>query len=119
MLPHQYIADYEEKNMSALRYTPFAAAAATLAAALFSPAASAACYYIYAADSELIYRSFETPVDLSRPLHQTLPAVAPGGKMVFTLDTQGCEVVINKLPTRTQAPSATAPTPRPRRADRG
>ncbi len=96
---------------------PYAAAAATLAAALFSPAASAACYYIYAADSELIYRSFESPVDLSFPLHQTLSSVAPGGKMVFTLDTQGCEVVINKLPSRTKASAGAAP--RARRADRG
>jgi hypothetical protein len=104
----------EEKKMPAL---PYAAAAAALAATLFSPAASAACYYIYAADSELIYRSYEAPVDLSFPLHQTLSSVAPGGKMVFTLDTQGCEVVINKLPSRTKA--AVGAAPRARRADRG
>ena len=97
---------------------PYAAAAAALAATLFSPVASAACYYSYAADSELIYRSYEAPVDLSYQLHETLPSVAPGGKMVFTLDTQGCEVVINKLPSRTK-PSAASATPRARRADRG
>ena len=31
------------------------------------------------------------PVDLSLPLHQTLPKVAPGGKLVFSLDNHGCE----------------------------
>jgi hypothetical protein len=99
--------------MSAL---PYAAAAATLAAALFSPAASAACYYIYGPDTELIYRSYEPPVDMSFPLHQTLSSVAPGGKMVFTLDSQGCELTINKLATRSKG----APVPaRARRADRG
>lgn len=99
--------------MTALPY----AVATALAAALFSPAASAACYYIYAADSELIYRSYEPPVDMSYPLHQTLPAVAPGGKMVFSLDSQGCELTINKLPTRGK--SSAVPAPRARRADRG
>ena len=44
----------EERNMSAL---PHVAAVTALAAALFSPVASAAGYQIYAPDCELIYRS--------------------------------------------------------------
>ena len=45
-------------------------------------------------------------MDLSRPLHETLPRVAPGGKLVFSLDSHGCELEINKLP---QQPQARAP----------
>ena len=90
--------------MRALRY-----ATATVLAGLFSQPALAACYVVYGPDQEVIYRSMEPPVDLSRPLHETLPRVAPGGKLVFSLDSHGCELEINKLP---QPPQAGA-TPRP------
>lgn len=79
--------------MRALRY-----ATAIVLAGLFSQAASAACYVIYGPDEEVIYRSVEPPVDMSRPLHETLPLVAPGGKLIFSLDTHGCELEVNKLP---------------------
>ncbi len=79
--------------MRALRY-----ATAIVLAGLFSQAATAACYVIYGPDEEVIYRSVEPPVDMSRPLHETLPLVAPGGKLIFSLDTHGCELEVNKLP---------------------
>ncbi|NUN61055.1 MAG: hypothetical protein HUU13_08115 [Burkholderiaceae bacterium] len=87
--------------MRALRY-----ATASVLAGLFSQPALAACYVVYGPDQEVIYRSVEPPVDLSRPLHETLPRVAPGGKLVFSLDSHGCELEINKLP---QQPQARAP----------
>lgn len=64
--------------MRALRY-----ATAALMAGLSSQAATAACYVVYGPDQEVIYRSMEPPVDLSRPLHETLPRVAPGGAPHF------------------------------------
>jgi hypothetical protein len=84
--------------MKVLRY-----AAAAVVAGLFSQGALAACYVVYNADKEMVYRSPEPPVDLSRPLHQTLPEVAPGGSLVFSLDNFGCEAQFNKLPMKSQA----------------
>ena len=46
----------------------------------------------------MVYRAPEPPVDLSRPLHETLAEVAPGGTLVFSLDDYGCEVEVHKLP---------------------
>ena len=102
--------------MSAL---PHVAAVTALAAALFSPVASAACFLIYAPDGELIYRSIEPPVDMSYPLHQTLPKVAPGGKLIFSLDLHGCELTINKLSVRAGKPASVPLPVQDRRADRG
>lgn len=60
--------------------------------------ASAACYMVYSGAKQVIYRSQTPPVDMSRPLHQTIPLVAPGGSMVFALDNVGCELELNRLP---------------------
>ena len=97
--------------------------AAALIAALLSPSAFAACYAVYGPDQQVIYRASEPPVDLSRQLHETLPLIAPGSHMVFSLDATGCEVPLNKLPqagTVGQGAMAATPVPAPRaaRADR-
>ena len=47
----------------------------------------------------VVYRSMQSPVDLSSPLHLTLPQVAPGGRLVFALDNNGCELEVHKLDT--------------------
>lgn len=60
-------------------------------------AASAACYVVYAPDNTVVYRSFQSPVDLSRPLHVTMPQAAPGGRLVFALEPTGCEFEMDKL----------------------
>ena len=59
-------------------------AAAALVIGLFSQGASAACYVVYAADQTVVYRAPEPPVDLSRPLHETLAEVAPGGTRIVS-----------------------------------
>ncbi|WP_119966840.1 hypothetical protein [Simplicispira lacusdiani] len=78
----------------------FRTAATALAAGLLSQAALAACYVVYGPgpEQELVYRSVEPPVDLSRPLHETMPQVAPGGSLVFSRDHHGCDMPVNKLP---------------------
>jgi len=78
----------------------FRTAATALAAGLLGQAALAACYVVYgpAPEQELVYRSAEPPVDLSLPLHETLPRVAPGGSLVFSRDHYGCDMPVNKLP---------------------
>jgi len=90
----------------------FPGVAAALLCALVAQQAAASCYVIYGADGQVLYRRVEPPVDLSLPLHQTLPQAAPGGKLVFTLDNQGCEAEINRLASRRTAP-ATPPVPTP------
>ena len=77
---------------------PIIRPALTLAAALFAQGAWAACYVVHAADGQIVYRSQTPPVDLSRNLHETLPLVAPGGTLVFSPGSYGCELEINLLP---------------------
>lgn len=85
-----------------------AAGAAALCAALYSPQASAACHVVYGPGNEIVYRSVDPPVDLSRPLHETLPRVAPGAALVFVPASTDCAPAINRLPlVRASAPTAT------------
>lgn len=84
----------------------FPGVAAALLCVLVAQQAAASCYVIYGADGQVLYRSVEPPVDLSLPLHQTLPQAAAGGRLVFTLDDHGCEAEINRLATRRTAPAA-------------
>lgn len=76
--------------------------AAALALCLAGQAASAACFFVYGADQELIYRSSRAPVDLSQPLHLSMDQLAPGARMVFTLDEFNCITEINLLAERAQ-----------------
>lgn len=87
----------------------FRTAATALTAGLLSQATMAACYVVYGPgpEQELVYRSVEPPVDLSRPLHETMPQVAPGGSLVFSRDHFGCDMPVNKLP-QTPAQEAAA-----------
>lgn len=75
-----------------------ATAAAALMAGLFAQGSWAACYIVYGADKQIVYRSQIPPVDMSRPLHETVPRIAPGGTLVFSLDSNGCELEIHNLP---------------------
>ena len=93
--------------------------AAALVAALFSPWASAACYVVYGPDKDVVYRATEPPVDMSRPIHETLPLVAPGSTLVFSLDNYGCDQPINKLPLALASMPVAPAAMRPPRADRG
>ncbi len=89
--------------MTACRFALYAAA---LSAGLWSAAASAACYVVYSPAQQVIYRSQTPPVDLSRQIHQTLPAVAPGSTLVFSLDSSDCQVEFNRLPSAASMPAA-------------
>ncbi|MDA8443739.1 hypothetical protein [Paracidovorax valerianellae] len=103
--------------MPAIRY-----AAAALLAGFFSQGASAACYLVYSADQQIIYRSQRPPVDLARQVHETLPRTVPGGTLVFSLDNYGCELEINRLPASASlggmSRQPATMTPRRARADR-
>lgn len=73
--------------------------AALLALTATAQVANATCYMVYAPDSSVVFRSLKSPVDLSLPLHMTLPVVAPGGRLVFAPDGYGCEFETNNLDT--------------------
>lgn len=51
-----------------------------------------ACYTVYDRFDRVVYQSQTAPVDMSRPLHETLPARFPGGHMIFELGAE-CHVI--------------------------
>ncbi|HMZ85125.1 MAG TPA: hypothetical protein PKN26_06080 [Giesbergeria sp.] len=87
----------------------FRCAALALCGVLGAQQALATCYVVYGPDDQVLYRSTEPPVDLSLPLHQTLPKVAPGGKLVFSLDNHGCDAEVNRLTPKMALPAPTQP----------
>ena len=44
---------------------------------------ASACYTVYDKANRMVYNSPLAPVDMRRPLHETMPAAFPGGHMVF------------------------------------
>lgn len=66
--------------------------------------AMAACYTVYDRANHVVYNSPTPPVDMSRPLHETVPVAFPGGSMVFSTTGPDCP--------RVAAPAAPArPSP--------
>lgn len=63
---------------------------AALAAALVPATASASCFFIYGSKNQLLYRSTIAPVDLSRPLSESVRGRFPGGFLVMIPDETGC-----------------------------
>lgn len=51
-----------------------------------------ACYTVYDRSDRVVYQSQTPPVDMSRPLHETLQARFPGGHMIFSAGGE-CEVI--------------------------
>ena len=98
-----------------------ATTAAALMAGLFAQGSWAACYVIYGADKQIAYRSQTPPVDMSRPLHETVPRIVPGGALVFSLDSNGCELEVHNLPGAAAARAGTnaAPAVPAQRGQRG
>lgn len=91
---------------------------AAVAGTLLSQGALAACYVVYGPAQQVIYRSTQSPVDLSYQLHETVPVVVPGGTLVFTLDNGGCDFEVNQLAQYVQ-PKNSLQRARAPRAPRG
>lgn len=53
---------------------------------------ASACYTVYDRSERVVYQSEAPPVDMSRPLHETLPARFPGGHLIFNLSDE-CQVI--------------------------
>jgi hypothetical protein len=65
-----------------------------------------ACYTVYDAAGHLVYNDPSPPVDMSRPLHDTLPARFPGGHMVFDLEAACSEVQSSFAPVASAGSAA-------------
>lgn len=61
-----------------------------------------ACYTVYDRNNHVLYNAQTAPVDMSRPLHETVPVAFPGGTMIFGAGTD-CP---RDPPTRVSAPAA-------------
>ena len=59
--------------------------------------AQAACYTVYNAKSEVVYRSVEPPVDMSKQLHQTQSQLPAGSQVVFSPNNSICVTEVNEL----------------------
>jgi hypothetical protein len=64
-----------------------------------------ACYTVYDRGNAVVYHAQTPPVDMSLPIHQTLPAVFPGGHLVFdtSLDCPREQAAAARLPVRSGA----------------
>jgi len=71
---------------------------ALLAALAAASVNALACYTVYDRNDRIVYNAQRPPVDMSLPLHETLPRVFPGGHMVFAANTD--------CPASTAAPVA-------------
>ncbi|MES2362845.1 MAG: hypothetical protein V4646_13760 [Pseudomonadota bacterium] len=61
-----------------------------------------ACFMVYNAANQLVYSGMSPPMDMSYQIHERLPAVFPGGHMVF-----GDSAVCSVLDTRQASPVLT------------
>lgn len=66
-----------------------------------------ACFTVYDAQNRIVYQAQESPVDMSRPLHETMPRAYPGGHLVFG-DSLDCQ---QQSPSRTFLQAASSGTP--------
>jgi hypothetical protein len=76
-----------------------------LLAGLFAAASlpALACYTVYDRANRVMYQGDQPPVDMSRPVHETVPARFPGGTMIFDTSTSCPSLVASaaRAPTRT------------------
>ena len=73
-----------------------------------------ACYTVYDRNNNVVYNAQTAPVDMSRPLHETIPAAFPGGTMVFDASSTNCS---RDMPVRLSLP-VTPNKPSPLLTDR-
>jgi len=55
--------------------------------------ATASCYTVYD-PSGVVYHESTAPVDMSQPLHETVPARFPGGHLVFDTEADCARIVV-------------------------
>ncbi|RYY79280.1 MAG: hypothetical protein EOO24_43805 [Comamonadaceae bacterium] len=80
-----------------------------------------ACYTVYDSSNRVVYQGANSPVDLSRPLHQTLGARMPGAHMVFDQSATCTPVAMTRAvrPATRDVPAGTIRMDNSRRATPG
>ena len=72
--------------------------AIALCASLAAISPAMACYTVYGSANQVLYAGAEPPINMSYQIHQRLPAVFPGGHMVFR-DSTDCTAVDSRATT--------------------
>lgn len=86
-------------------------------ALVLGTAAQAACFTVLDAKGEILSETFTPPVDMSRPLHETVEKrFGPGAVMVFGLAEPSCGSEAEPFEENT---AKARKAPRKRKADRG
>ncbi|MEO8248294.1 MAG: hypothetical protein ABI589_02895 [Burkholderiales bacterium] len=67
------------------------------------------CFTVYGADNKVIYRSDESPIDLSRAISVEMAKVYPGGHLVTAIDAPDCNRVDLARQAKAEAAAANAP----------
>ena len=68
----------------------------SLSAAMLAAPQALACYTVYNKANVPVYSSMSPPIDMSYQIHQRLPAVFPGGHLVFGASTD-CPVIDTRV----------------------
>jgi hypothetical protein len=91
----------------------------SLSAALLAAPHALACFTVYNKANVPVYSNMSPPIDMSYQIHQRLPAVFPGGHMVFGASTD-CPVIDTRVavPELSNAAVATAIQPASNRVSR-
>jgi hypothetical protein len=89
--------------------------ALALVPAAFASAAQAACFTVVDRANRILYRSEIPPVDLSVPIHQTLPRVFPGSQLVISDETRMCTSIDPASPVDPMTGAAAAVEAPPQR----
>lgn len=80
-----------------MKHKPYLVLLPLVAAASFN---AWACYTVYDRANRVVYQGESPPVDMSRPLHETLPARYPGGQLVFDSEAR-CPAMNRRAPVVT------------------
>ena len=74
-----------------------------------------ACFTVYNTGNQPVYSNMEPPINMSYQIHERLPAVFPGGHMIFgnstdcpNIDTRKTSVVFSNVNIATAAPAVRA-----------
>jgi hypothetical protein len=93
-----------------------------ISAALAVAPQALACYTVYNRINQPVYSSMQPPIDMSYQIHERLPAVFPGGHMVFGNSTDcpsiDARITVTQSGESTAAATGNRATTRPRRASR-
>ena len=85
----------------------FAHAALAVLATLAAGQAMA-CFTVYDRDNRIVYNDPKPPVDMSKPLHETLQKAYPGGHLVFARGGD-CPTDVARPPVRTGVRPGSSP----------